>query len=91
MTKMMKKYPECIPFVICIKKEEKHKQRFAVSSNHMTIDPKYNKYIKYVKNIRYIQNHLLKKASEVLIPRIDNSNVDKSIGLIHVTIVKCLR
>jgi 2-phosphoglycerate kinase len=91
MTRLMKKYPACIPFVICIKNEEKHKERFAVRSKHMTIDPKYNKYIKYVKNIRYIQNHLIKKASEVLIPRIDNSNVDKSIGLIHVTIVKCLR
>lgn len=26
-----------------------------------------------------------------MIPRIDNSNIDKSIGLIHATIVRCLR
>jgi 2-phosphoglycerate kinase len=45
MVKMMKKYPECIPFVICIKNEEKHKERFAVRSKHMTLDPKFNKYI----------------------------------------------
>jgi 2-phosphoglycerate kinase len=88
---MMKKYPSCIPFVICIKNEEKHKERFAVRTKHMTIDPRFNKYIKNVKSIRIIQKHLIKKAEEALIPRIDNSNVDKSIGLIHVTIVRCLR
>ena len=57
----------------------------------MTIDPRFNKYIKNVKNIRIIQKYLIKKAENVLIPRIDNSNVDKSLGLIHVTIVRCLR
>ncbi len=91
MTNMMKKYPACIPFVVCIKNEQKHKERFAVRSKHMTIDPNFNKYIKNVKNIRTIQKDLIKKAEACLIPRIDNSNVDKSIGLIHVTIVKCLR
>lgn len=91
MLSMMKKYPSCIPFVICIKNEEKHKERFAVRTKHMTIDPRFNKYIKNVKSIRIIQKHLIKKAEETLIPRIDNSNVDKSIGLIHVTIVRCLR
>ena len=89
MTTMMKKYPSCIPFVICIKNEEKHKERFAVRTKHMTIDPNFNKYIKNVKSIRIIQKDLLKKAETSLIPRIDNSNVDKSVGLIHVTIVKC--
>ena len=91
MVQMMKKYPSCIPFVLCIKNEEKHKERFAVRTKHMTIDPKFNKYIKNVKSIRIIQKYLIKKAEEALIPRIDNSNVDKSIGLIHVTIVRCLR
>lgn len=54
MVNMMKKYPSCIPFVVCIKNEEKHKERFAVRTKHMTIDPRYNKYIKHVKNIRII-------------------------------------
>ena len=91
MVNMMKKYHTCIPFVICIKSEEKHKERFAVRSKQMTIDPNFNKYIKHVRNIRIIQKDLIRKAAATLIPRIDNSNVDKSIGLIHVTIVKCLR
>jgi 2-phosphoglycerate kinase len=54
MANMMKKYPSCIPFVIFIKNEEKHKERFAVRAKHMTIDPNYNKYIKNVKSIRII-------------------------------------
>lgn len=57
----------------------------------MTIDPKFNKYIKNVKSIRIIQKSLIKKAEAALIPRIDNSNVDKSIGMIHVTLVRCMR
>lgn len=57
----------------------------------MTIDPRYNKYIAHVKNIRTIQKYLLKKSGEALIPRIDNYNVDKSLGLIHFTVVRCLR
>jgi 2-phosphoglycerate kinase len=88
---MMKKFPSCIPFIVCIKNEEKHKERFAVRAKHMTIDPKFNKYIAHYKSIRIIAKHLIKKAEEALIPRIDNSNVDKSIGLIHSTIVRCLR
>lgn len=91
MLNMMKKYPSCIPFVICITNEDKHKERFAVRTKHMTIDPKFNKYIKHVQSIRTIQKHLIKKAEAALIPRIDNSNIDKSIGLIHATIVRCLR
>ena len=91
MLSMMKKYPYCIPFVICIKNELKHRERFAVRTKHMTIDPRYNKYIKNVKSIRIIQKNLISKAESVLIPRIDNSNIDKSIGLIHITIVRCLR
>lgn len=91
MLKIMKKYPSSIPFVICITNEDKHKERFAVRTKHMTIDPKFNKYIKHVASIRIIQKHLMKKAEAALIPRIDNSNVDKSTGLIHATIVRCLR
>jgi 2-phosphoglycerate kinase len=48
MINMMKKYPSCIPFVICIKNEEKHKERVAVRTRHITIDSRFNKYIKKV-------------------------------------------
>ena len=88
---MMKKYSSCIPFVVCIKNEEKHKERFAVRAKHMTIDPRFNKYIKHYKSIRIIQKQKKKKGERCLIPCIDNTNVDKSIGLVHATIVRCLR
>lgn len=91
MKNLLSKYPTCIPFVIHIKNEEKHKERFAIRSKEMTIDPKFNKYIAHYKNIRTIQKYLIKKAEATLIPRIDNTNIDKSIGLIHSTIVRCLR
>ena len=91
MTTMIKKYPSCIPFVVCIKNKEKHMERFAVRTKHMTIDPNFNKYVKNVGSIRIIQKDLIRKAETALIPMIDNSNVDKSIGIIHVMIVKCLR
>ena len=45
MRKMMKKYPNLIPFVVCIKSSDKHKERFAVRSKRMTPDPRYNKYV----------------------------------------------
>lgn len=91
MINIMKKYPTCFPFVICIKNEQKHMERFAVRTKHMTIDPRFNKYIKNSKSIRIIQKNIMKKAETLLIPRIDNTNVDKSIGIMHITIVKCLR
>lgn len=92
MKKMMRKFTNVvIPFAICIKNEDKHKERFAVWSKSMTIDPKLNKYIEHFKSIRTIQKYLVKKAEKVLIPRIDNTNVDKSLGLIHSTMIRCLR
>jgi len=88
---VMKKYQFCIPFVVHIKNKEKHKERFAVRSKQMTLDPKYNKYVECFENIRHIHKSFVKKAEKSLIPRIDNTNVDKSLGLIHSTIVRCLR
>lgn len=88
---VMKKYPFCIPFVVHIKNKEKHKERFAVRSKHMTLEPRYNKYISCFNNIRVIHKHFVKKAEKRLIPRVDNSNVDKSLGIIHSTVIRCLR
>jgi 2-phosphoglycerate kinase len=91
LTSVMKKYPFCIPFVVHIKNKEKHKERFAVRSKHMTLEPRYNKYIGSFDNIRAIHKYFVKKAEKRLIPRVDNSNVDKSLGIIHSTIIRCLR
>lgn len=90
LKQMMAKFPTCIPFVLYIKSKKKHGERFAVRAKHMTIDPRYNKYVKSLQSIRCIQDYLTKKAEEVLIPRIDNTNVDRSLSLIQTTIMRCL-
>ena len=91
MIKVMAKYGNCIPFVISIGNESKHKERFAIRSKYMTLEKNLNKYVANFASIRYIHKHLVKKADEYLVPKIDNTNVDKSIGIIHKTILRCLR
>jgi 2-phosphoglycerate kinase len=91
MMELVKKHPNCVPFVIYISNELKHRERFAVRARHMTIDPQENKYIKYFDNIRIIQRHLCKHADKYLIPKIDNTNVDRSIATIQSTLIRVLR
>ncbi|OWZ10516.1 hypothetical protein PHMEG_00016627 [Phytophthora megakarya] len=88
---LVKKHPTCVPFVIYISNENKHRERFAVRARHMTIDPQENKYIKHFDNIRIIQRNLCKHADRYLIPKIDNTNVDRSIATIQSTLVRVLR
>ncbi len=45
MKKLMKKFDEIISFVVAIRRESKHRERFAVRSKYMTLDPKVNKYV----------------------------------------------
>lgn len=54
MFKIMKKYRRVIPFALCITKESKHKERFAVRSKYMTLDSRNNKYVENFPNIRLI-------------------------------------
>lgn len=89
--KLMKKHPSIIPFMVYIAKESKHMQRFAVRAKMMTLDPAKNKYVKYIKNIRTIQDYLCKGSDKHLIPKINNTNVDKSVAAIHATVFSCLR
>jgi len=91
MINLMKQYKNCIPFVIFISNENKHKERFAVRSKYMTLDRRANKYVQNFAHIRVIQKHITKRADQYLIPKVDNSNIDKSVGLIHRTIQRCIR
>lgn len=88
---LMKKHPSIIPFMIYITNEEKHMERFAVRAKYMTLDPAKNKYVKYIRNIRTIQEYLCKRAGKHLVPKIKNTNVDKSVAAIHATVFSCLR
>ncbi|XP_043691214.1 P-loop NTPase domain-containing protein LPA1 homolog 2-like [Telopea speciosissima] len=88
---LMKKHPSIIPFLIYISDEEKHLERFAIRAKYMTLDPSKNKYTKYISNIRTIQDYLCKRADKHLIPKVNNTNVDRSVASIHSTIFSCLR
>jgi len=89
---LMQRHPNCIPFLVCITNEDKHRERFAVRAKYMTLDGRHNRYIKFFRNIRCIQNNLVKKAREqFLIPQIDNTNVDRSVTAVHDILVKCMR
>lgn len=77
---LLVKFKYTLPFIVYISKAEKHKERFAVRSKLMTLDAKYNKYVEYFENIRTIQNYIVKKADECSFPKIDNNNIDKSLG-----------
>ncbi|XP_043698878.1 P-loop NTPase domain-containing protein LPA1 homolog 2-like isoform X2 [Telopea speciosissima] len=88
---LMKKHPSIIPFMIYITNEEKHLERFAVRAKYMTLDPAKNKYVKYIRNIRTIQDYLCNRADKHLVPKINNTNVDRSVEAIHATVFSCLR
>ncbi|XP_024926192.3 P-loop NTPase domain-containing protein LPA1 homolog 1 isoform X2 [Ziziphus jujuba] len=88
---LMKKHPSIIPFMIYITNEDKHLERFAVRAKYMTLDPAKNKYVKYIRNIRTIQDYLCKRADKHLVPKINNTNVDRSVAAIHATVFSCLR
>jgi 2-phosphoglycerate kinase len=57
----------------------------------MTLEPAQNKYIRFFDNIRAIQSHVVSMAEEHMFPRIDNTNVDRSVSLMHSVIMKALR
>ncbi|KAG9454753.1 hypothetical protein H6P81_007657 [Aristolochia fimbriata] len=88
---LMKKHPSIIPFLIYISDEEKHLERFAIRAKYMTLDPSKNKYVKYIRNIRTIQDYLSKRAEKHFVPKVNNTNVDRSVALIHSTVFCCLR
>ncbi|KAH7690419.1 P-loop containing nucleoside triphosphate hydrolase protein [Dioscorea alata] len=88
---LMKKHPSIIPFMIYITNEDKHMERFAVRAKYMTLDPARNKYVKYIRNIRTIQEFLCHRADKHLVPKINNTNVDRSVAAIHATVFSCLR
>lgn len=90
-TKWMNKYESVIPFMLCIEKETKHMERFAIRAKYMTLEPHINKYIRYFDNIRIIQEHLSDQANILEIPRIDNTNIDRTIAILHQTIFAVLK
>jgi 2-phosphoglycerate kinase len=91
MIDLVKRHPTCIPFVVYINDDAKHKERFAIRAKYMTLDARVNKYIQYFKNIRVISQHLCRQATKYAIPKVNNTSVDRSLSLVHGTIFNCIR
>lgn len=89
--KLVQQFPNIIPFLIYIKKEDFHRQRFAVRAKYMTTDPSENRYISHFDAIRCVQNYLSEGASHHLLPKIDNRNIDRSMETMHQTIFSYLK
>ncbi len=85
---MMTKYPNCIPLILVIHSTKKHSEKFAVRAKHMSIDSWFNKYIKNIQHKRTIQDYLIQKAGEVLIPKLENHNVDRSVSWLRREILR---
>ncbi|EGR27871.1 hypothetical protein IMG5_187150 [Ichthyophthirius multifiliis] len=76
MLNMMKKYPFVIPFSICIIKEFKHKQRFAVRSKYMTLDKKLTRQIQKIKKNKSKKKKYDEISNNVTIHTSQHGNVE---------------
>ncbi len=71
--------------------EAKHRERFAVRAKYMSLSPEANRYIKHFRQIRAIQDYLVQRATRHLVPRVNNTNVDRSVDVMHATAFGCVR
>ncbi|KAI8367625.1 uncharacterized protein BYT42DRAFT_618043 [Radiomyces spectabilis] len=90
MRKLVQRHKNCIPVLIYISNKQKHAERFAIRAKYMTVAPRANKYIHYFDNIRLIQEYLCQQADEWMIPKINNTNVDRSLAILHTTMINVL-
>ncbi len=61
-------------------------------SSHLSLSLSLSlRYVKFFGNIRLIQNYLVKRADQLLIPKIDNTNIDRSLSLSSGTVFNCLK
>lgn len=70
------------PFFVFISNPGKHQNRFAVRSETNSIRQADNSYIASFPFIREIQSALLHE-SETSMPVVDNTNIDRSVALVH--------
>jgi 2-phosphoglycerate kinase len=91
LVKIMSQHGSVVPFLVHISNETKHMERFAVRAKAMSLRPEGNRYVKYYHNIRAIQDYLCHSAEKRLVPKCDNTNVDRSVAAIHATILGCLK
>ena len=80
---LSRRHPSVVPFIVYISNQSKHSERFAIRAKYMTLEPQANKYMHHFDAIRTIQQHLIDEADKHSLPKIDNTNVDQSIAVLH--------
>ncbi|ESL10801.1 hypothetical protein TRSC58_01459 [Trypanosoma rangeli SC58] len=73
----------CVPFLVCIAKEQRHVERFCTRAKCMALSPERNKYVLQFRHIRLIQQHLLDQAYALNMCVINNTNLDRSLMEVH--------
>jgi 2-phosphoglycerate kinase len=91
MVRILREFPNVIPFLIYVKSEDFHEQRFAVRAKYMTTDPCENRYIASFGRIRAVQDYLCEQARRFWIPKIDNTSIDRSMDTLHSTIFSYIK
>lgn len=90
-TQLMRKRSSVVPFLVHISNEAKHLERFAVRAKAMTLRPEKNRYVRHLRAIRDIQDYLCSAADTRAVPKVDNTNVDRSVATIHAAVLGSLR
>lgn len=90
IVELSRMFHHIIPFTIFVRSQTKHKERFAIRAKYMTLDANVNTYIKHFENIRIIQSFLVKSSIENNVGLLENSNMDKSLALLHAVIIHSL-
>ena len=80
-----------LPFLVTISNEAKHRERFAVRAKYMSLSPEANRYVRYFGHIRTIQDYLVSRAGRHAVPVLNNTNVDRSVDVMHATALGCAR
>ena len=57
----------------------------------MTLEPRLNRYTKYFEKIRILQDHLCQQAELHRICRIDNTNMDRTLIILHRVLYNVLK
>ena len=80
-----------VPFLVTISNEAKHRERFAVRAKYMSLTPEANRYVRYFGHIRTIQDYLMSRAARFAVPMLNNTNVDRSVDVMHAAALGCAR
>lgn len=80
-----------LPFLVAISSEAKHRERFAVRAKHMSLLAEGNRYVAHFGAIRAIAAYLDGRAQKHALPRVNNTNVDRSVDIIHAATFGTLR